>query len=327
MKIAWLVVLLLLVACSGQSATSVSSPTVASPTPAPSTSSASCRLAVISGAPGQGSGPQTPGFLTIPGLSFTPAADAAGGMFYDRPLKRWLLWSPPAVSEDGLTYAYIDGDKTSSRLHLVDLKTNKDRVLAEGGPWRLVGLLPDAVYVMSIEYLPDSPAFGVMVKGRGLWKVPLEGGAAVQLTNDTRGWVYVSTGAAWASSGTLDVAGGPSDVFRLDLQTREVTTWFARGTRSRLLAVDASGVPLIMNETDLNELWRVPSPSAGVKVWSAAPKAMGPYAPVAVDGSVVWFSSRSTAREWGIYRYSAEKGVESMASFTDRPVSVAGPCA
>ncbi|GAC1666115.1 MAG: hypothetical protein PVS2B1_24840 [Candidatus Dormibacteraceae bacterium] len=316
-----LCLVMLLVACGGQPAASVPSPTnrptVSSPIPSPSTSSTTCRLPILAGQTGQPGTPQAPGFFALSTLDITQDTDAgSGARFYDRQLKRWLPADPQAVSEDGSSYAYVDGDTSTSRLHLVDLVANKDRVLAEGGPWRLVGLQPDGAYVA-----------GIADKSRGLWKVALEGGAPLQLTNDTRSWVNVSKGAAWASVGAMDPGRGLSDVFRLDLQTRQVTTWFARGTRSVLLGFDENGVPLIMNERDVNELWRVPSPEAGVMVWSGAPTAMGPYAPAALDGSVVWFSSRNSASDSGIYRYSAEKGVQLVATFVNRQVSVAGPCA
>ena len=136
-------------------------------------------------------------------------------------------------------------------------------MLAEGGPWNVIGLQPDAVYVTRVEFLPESPAFGLLVQPRGLWKVPVSGGAAVQLTNDTLGWAYVSNGAAWALSRSLNIAGAPSDVLRLDLQIRQLTTWFAPGKRVVVLAIDSIGVPLIMSEADSNELWRVPASTSG----------------------------------------------------------------
>ena len=183
----WLAALaLLVVACS------VQPPGSASTTPSPST----CRLPVISGSIGQGSGPQTAGFLTLPGagFNFSPAGDAGDGMYYDKPLARWVPWGPPALSSDGTSYAYVEGDQTRSRVHLVDVRTKRDTQLAEGGPWRLVGLATGAIYLMRIEYF-DTAAYGLMAFGRGLWKLPLTGGVAEQLTSDSRGWT-LGPGAA-----------------------------------------------------------------------------------------------------------------------------------
>jgi hypothetical protein len=311
---------LLVVACSTQ-------PSATAPTHSGSTSSNACRLPIRYVSIDQGVEKVQAGFVTLPGSLLTPAGNAGEGLYYNRTLARWVEWAPAVQSDDGSSYAYVDGDRSSSRLHIVDLRANKDRVLAEGGPWNVIGLQPDAVYVTRVEYLPDSPAFGVLVKPLGLSKVPLAGGGEVQLTDDTRAWVYVSQGAAWALSRSLNIAGAPSDVLRLDLQTKQVTTWFAPGKRTAVLAIDSSGVPLIMSEADTYDLWRVPAPNRAVKVWSAADNSMGPYDPAAVDGSVIWFSSHSMARESGIYRYSPEKGIELVANFKDRLVWVAGPCA
>ena len=301
---------LLLLACSSQPSAS------ASPSPW------SCRLAVVQGTKDTGFVPGNPGFLSLPGLSFSPALDAGDGRFYDRPLKRWVPMGPPALSEDGLLYAYVDGDQTSTRLHLVDLKSNIDRILAQGGPWRVVGVQPDAVYIDLIKYLPYSEAYGVLTEDQGLWKVPPDGGPPVELSSDPRGWL-VAGGAAWGG-GYLDIAGGPNDIVRLDLHTMKVTTWFKPGKRSRILAVDSAGVPLILAEAADEEVWSVPAPAGAVEVWSGPGDGPRPEVLGAVDGGVTWFTGGSLT-SWTIYRYSS-RGLEIVATFTD-PVMVAGPCA
>src|SRR6266849_3647778 len=211
--LAWLG--MLLVACSAQPSGSTSSAS-ASPT------SASCRLAVIQGSPGQGSGPQTPGFLTIPGDQFTAATEAGQAMYYDRPLKRWVRGGPPALSADGLSYAYVEGDTTSSKVHLLDTRSGSDRVVASGGPWQGIGLDPDWFYVMRVQYI-DSAAYGQLPIGKGLWKLPLNGGSPVQLTSDSRAWVWFAKGGVYGAGSTADVAGGPNDVVRFDVKTLQVT--------------------------------------------------------------------------------------------------------
>jgi hypothetical protein len=247
-------------------------------------------------------------------------------MYYDRPLARWVPWGPPALSSNGRSYAYVDGVQNSSRVHFVDIVHKSDTVLNEGGPWRLVGLGPDAVYLMRIEFLPESPAYGVLVKGRGLWMVPLKGGVPTQLTADNREWT-LGNGAAWGGGSTIDVAGGPNDIVRFDLNTKQSKIWFAPGMRSRVLAIDSGGAPLIMSEAADEELWLVPSPDGAVKVWSGPTDGPRPYVPVAADDGALWFSSSSMMRTWTIFRYTVAAGLEVMANFTDHPVTVAGPCA
>src|SRR2546422_2102807 len=226
-------------ACSQQPAASTSA--------APVTPTPQCRLAVIQGSPGQGAGPRTPGFLTIPGAVFSPATDAGDGMYYDKPLQKWVPAGPPALSADGLSYAYVGGDTTSSQVHLVDLRSGSDRIISSGGPWRLAGVASDAVYIMRVEYV-DSPAYGRLAQGKGLWKLALNGAALTQLTSDARGWLWFADGAVYGGQSTMDVAGGPNDVVRFDLRTMQVTTWFSHQVRSRLLAVDTTGAALIMGE-------------------------------------------------------------------------------
>lgn len=247
-------------------------------------------------------------------------------MYYNKQLGRWVPWGPPALSSDGASYAYVDGVQNSSRVHLVDIAKQRDTVLAEGGPWRLVGLASDAVYLMRIEFLPASPAYGVIAAGRGLWKLPVTGGVAEQLTTDGRNWT-LGPAAAWGGGSTIDVAGGPNDIVHFDLITKQSTIWFAPGRRSRVLAIDSGGAPLIMSEADNEELWRVPAPNGAVKIWSGSTDVPRPDGQVAVDGGAVWFSSANTTRTWTIFRYTAAAGLEVMANFSDHPVSVAGPCA
>lgn len=311
---------LLVVACSQQATGSESS--------APAPTSNVCRLAVIQGSPGQGAGPQTPGFLTLPGKGFTPATDAGDGMFYDKPLKRWVPWGGPGLSADGKRYAYaefLSATKTS-RIHLVDVLAGSDVVVASGGPWVGVGLEGDAFYVMRIE-LMTTVAYGDIEVGKGLWKVPLDGGAPTQLTSDARHWAWVANGGVYGDESTVDVAGGPNDVVRYDLHTGQVTTWFDQHQRSRVLAVDATGAALIIAEADQENVLRAPQAGSSVLVWSGPTDGLRPEGPVAVDGTDVWLSGSSLAREWAIYHYSVEKGMHQAASFTDGPVSVAGPCA
>ncbi len=325
----------LLVACSSQSAASVSSPGASAVSASPragvvsdgpvsaSPVSSGCRLAVMQQPPSKEAGP---GFLTLPAASLSSAADAGAGMFfYDRQLQRWVPDGPPGLSPDGLRYAYVEGDRTTSRAHLVDLAAGSDRVVASGGPWRAVGLASDAIYVMRIEY-QDSVAFGTLQIGRGLWRVPLDGTAPSQLTTDARGWDWVSGDGVFGGDITTNIAGAPNDIVRLDMQTRQQTTWFSHNVRSRLIAVDPSGAAFIITDANDEELWRVTRPGTETEIWSGATDGIQPDGPVAVDGSDVWFSSSSVTPGSAIYNYSAQNGLRQAASFNDRTITVAGPC-
>lgn len=326
------VVAFFVVACSTQQPIAASSPGPAgampSASPGASIASSTCRLPVIQGSAGQGSGPQTAGFLSLPGNQFTSAPDAGSGMFYDRPMKRWIDWGPPAMSLDGTRYAYSEfiTDTKTSRVHLIDVASGSDRIVASGGPWLGVGLDGDAFYVERIELI-TSAAYGTIEVGKGLWRVPLDGTQPNQLTSDALNWAWVGEGAAFADRSTVDVAGGPNTVTRLDLKTLQETTLVDAHARTNLLAVDAGGAVLAMSEAADEELWRSAEPGKAVKVWSGSTDAIRPGGPVAIDGSDVWFSSDSPTSSWAIYHYSERAGLQQAALFTDRPVTVAGPCA
>jgi len=162
---------------------------------------------------------------------------------------------------------------------------------------------------------------------KGLWKMPLDGSQSTQLTTDSRNWAWVSGGGVYGDRFSGDVAGAPNDVVRFDLRTRQLTSWFNPQMRSRLLAVDATGAALVITEGSDDEIWRVKGPGNAVKVWSGPPDGIRPDGSVAVDGTGVWLTGASFAREWAIFHFTPGGGMQQVATFTDRPISVAGPCA
>jgi len=305
-----------LVACS-------TAPTAENAATKPSLSS--CRLAVIQGSPGQGSGPQTPGFLTIPGDQFIPAADADGGLFYDRALKRWIPAGPQSLTPDGRHYIYADHVGSTSTFHVVDLAADADRVVGPPGLWVGAGVDDNALYAMRVEFI-ESQAYGTTEKSLGLWKLPLDGSAPVQLTSDSRRWTWAAAGGVYGDITTGDVAGAPNDIARFDLSTQKFEVLYEPGARARLLAVDEKGTAFVLTESGDEQLWRVSGPNAAIKIWAGTSDGIRPEGPVAVDGSEVWFSSSSMRTTWAIFHYSPRNGLEQMATFSDRPVSVAGPC-
>src|SRR2546421_5535246 len=232
----------------------------------------------MQGAPGQGSGPQTPGFLTVPGNQCTPAIGAGSAIFYDKQLDQWIPRNSSTLSPDGTSYVYLEGDVNTSRIHLVNIRTKADVVLASGGPWQGVGFDADWFYVMRLEFV-DSAAYGRLGISKGLWKVPLAGGSPVQLTSDARGWVAVAHGGVYGAGITGDVAGGPNDVGRLDVKTMQITTWFDKHARSRVLAVEANGAALVMTEAGAEEMWWVTAPGSAGGVWSGPTDAVRPGPP------------------------------------------------
>jgi hypothetical protein len=314
-RLAWLA--LAMVACSTQPQTGGAGPTT-SP-------SVACRLPVIAASHGEGSGPLQPGFISLPATTFTPDPASAGGSFYDQALQRWVAVGPPTLSADGLSYAFFDGGTKPGNLELADLASGGFRLLATGGPWQVVGTGRDAVFVMQMEYV-ESAAYGRLGISHGLWKVPVSGGAPVKLTGDSLDWSWVDGRAVYAAGDTQDMAGGPNPVVRFDLSTGRVGTWFDGGARTSVLVVDTAGTALVITEGAEEALWRIPATGGPVKVWSGAPDSIHPWAPVAVDGAGVWFSSASSAPQWAIYHYTPSTGLRQVAAFPDHPVTVAGAC-
>lgn len=128
-----------------------------------------------------GNGKNISGFITYPDGTFTPDptsdpatnpyrgpnTSAIGWSFtptYDWPAGRWLPIPQPFLSSDGATYAYdervyppvgptpINGPgpgPTAARIHVVDVATNKDRILIDGPPsWSVVAFQNQLVYLM-----------------------------------------------------------------------------------------------------------------------------------------------------------------------------------
>lgn len=304
-------------------ACSLSPPAASSPTLTPVAQL--CRLPVIQGSKGQGAGPQQQGFLTLPGRVFTAAPDAGDGMYYDTTLKRWVPQGPPALSPDGRLYAYVDGSRTESWVHLRDLGAGTETILAAGGPWQLVGLNSSSAFAMRIEYV-DTTAYGTIAVSHGVWQLPLDGTRPMQITSDSLSWLWVDDRAIYAAGSTADVAGHVAPVVRYDLATGKVSQWFDSPGRVITLTVDANGYGLVTTESNDEELWRLPPQGDAVKVWSGPLNAIRPGGPVVVEGSGAWFNSSSPTPAWAIYHYSPTRGLEQVALFTDRPVTVAGAC-
>lgn len=308
----------LVAACAQGPGASVS--TAATPSPS------ICTLPVIQGSPGQGSGPQTPGFLTIPGGQFTAAVGAGdSALSFDHALHRWVPATEQSLTPDGLRYIYAEHAGTLSTFHVVDLSTGNDRAFGPTGQWVAAGLDNTALYAMRVD-LVESPAYGTVEISKGLWSIPLDGSVPTQLTSDSRRWAWVSAGGVYGDSPTGNIAGAPNDIARLDSATGQVSVWFDQHARSTIIAVDDQGAAFVLTESADEELWRVTGPNVASKIWSGPTSAVRPDGDVAAAGSDVWFSGSSLSPLWAVFHYSTALGLEQVATFTDRPVTVAGTC-
>jgi len=303
-----------LVACSADQAASIVSPT-------PSPVSEACTLPVLQSPPGMSDEHSQFGFVTFPGGVFAPAPDVEG-LYYDKPLGRWVQSLPPFIAPDGLHYGYED----SRQVHLVDARTGSDRVIASLD-WEAsaVGIGQDAFFVRR-----EGPTanFAAM----GLWEVPFDGRPPVQLTNDSRRWMWVSGGAVYGEASVANES-KPNDIVRLDLSTRRLTVWFDEKASTRVLGVDEHGDGFVTtwaynrSGLDFASVWRVSASGAAIQLWSGYENDLHPFDPLAFDSSGAWLSSTvDDTPASAIFHWSPAAGLVEVAKFADHWIHVAGPC-
>jgi hypothetical protein len=250
-----LLTLVLTAACSGGSGTARVTQSPSSPAPAISPSSGTptgnlsdlaCRLPINSptSSPNEPSG----GWVTFPGGDFARDPASLSGRLsahvpsYDRALSRWVPVEYAYVAPDGASYIlHNDTSLPDNGFYLVDVKTGTRKFALTGagpprapGSWTLIEYAQEGVYLWStgIATVP------------GLWLLePMTG--AVRLIDGSHYWSEVAGGAAWA----LDPAGGaPSStyrIYRLDLGSGAVTTWYEGSTPIRLLSPTPDGDVLV----------------------------------------------------------------------------------
>jgi len=301
----------------------------------PSPSAAACRLpVVVSDVDGTNT---RPAFLSLSTGSIEFVTGGEGGI-YDAPLGRWVVADRRGLAPNGLTYAYVDGDTTMSRVHLVDLLTGIDRVITSGGPWAIVGLRSDDLYLMKLVYGPPSPAFGSVSTPQGLWMMPLTGGAPRRLTSDHRSWSAVGTSAAWGSEFNAadpqpyggDGGFAPNQIVRLDLATADVATWLYRpGFGAFVIGLYQSDIPFVAAQNgSVQELWALSSANPTEPLWSGAWGELGPSEPMVADSGIVWLSGFIPEPPYSpaIFRWTDTTGFQMVARFKDLRITVAGPC-
>lgn len=250
-----------------------------------------------------------------------------GGVSFDTVERRWVPASASQVSPDGSTYAYATFDSGAGHLHLVNIATGTERILAAPAPpapfqgFNVADFTPAGIYLVAnqVDRLPT-----------GAWLIDPATGiirALAQVENLLR----IRDGYAW----TLRVdprdpspphpgKGTPGDsLVRVDLNTRAETIWFYRpGEQVALQGLDSQGRALVASfdpttgipiDTRLVQS----AGSAGVLISS------GPLGVGAAKGTRLWLVGTT-----GIYLYSAEWGLQKVMKFTSGSgqVSPVGPC-
>jgi hypothetical protein len=282
------------------------------PSPTQNPAVLNCRLPI---ALTMNNGGKNPAFIQFPQATLTAATIPSfvgtqlrgyGAPAYDQPLATWLPVPPAYVSPDGARYAYTDADwtagiPTSTRVHVVDVRSGRDRVVFDKGAYDVVAFTATGVFV--VHHLPQTDS------SDGLWLLNPDTGTLRKLTSAGTEWFTVGADAAW--SGELvpgDTTPGKIQadrLIRLDLQTGAVTPWFYRPNQQiAVLGLDSEGRPLIeVGSETKTELWLVTAPSAATLInsgggWGAA-DSLGPYWPVVADSHGVWMN---TTKGIALYR-------------------------
>lgn len=239
-------------ALSSPSSTAAPSPlpTQSPSPPAGIASTLTCRLPVISPAT---SGAPPGGWITFPDGQFARDPTSLPGRLqshvpsYDRAIGRWVPVEYNNVAPDGATYV-LHGDQSlpTNGFYLVDARTETRRLilLADGPPqapgsWTVVRYAREGVYLWSVG----------MLTVPGLWLLnPLTG--TVRLVDGSHYWAMVDGGVAWAVDPPFGGSPGSiSTIYRLDLATGQVSTWYQTNVAMSLLSpTPDAGVLIVYGE-------------------------------------------------------------------------------
>ncbi|HYS98974.1 MAG TPA: hypothetical protein VEM94_11265 [Candidatus Dormibacteraeota bacterium] len=143
------------------------------------------------------------------------------------------------VAPDGATYALF-GDETTEvpyALYVVDAKTGKRRLIASakapGNEWQFVlDYASEGIYLAA-------PGDGMAPPVPGLWLVDPKAGG-IRLINSSHVWFKVAGGAAWSIEPWAPGAASYK-VYRLDLRSGQVATWYETKTAIRPVSPTAEG--------------------------------------------------------------------------------------
>ena len=297
------------------------SPGVTPPAGAPS--GLACRLPVDS--PTYSSTEPPGGWITFPGGDFGRDPESMAGRLnahvpsYDRQFSRWVPVEYQNVAPDGATYIlHNDSSLPDNGFYLVDVKSGTRKfVLTGDGPpqapasWTIVEYAQEGVYLWStgIATVP------------GLWLLdPSQG--TVRLIDGSHYWGAVANGAAWAIDPPFggSPAVGAYGIYRLDLGSRTVTTWYQGSTPIRILSPTPDGDVLVSyGEYNSGRLELLSSPNNLVPL------------DVPPDFPQIYFAWLETPGVWlpfpqnGLALYEKGQGVR-VVSRSVSVFSVAGGC-
>lgn len=330
--------ILLLAACgnpqpplAGSSPSESANSASATASAAPTATATGCRLPIwlYDRSTNTGSGY----YLPVPGSELVPAKPPVTSpntyASYVSAADRWFPVPRSLVAPDGKHYAYNEasGNPEVDRVHVVDVATGEDHVIAQGSV--------DTGY-LAFDFEADGLYVGRPNNGPGtapgLWRLDPVSGAATAI--DAHSWGWISVGYAYAvvanPTDPVVVQGGQQadTLLRLDIRTHTVQQWFRkRGVFLNVRGFDWSGRPLVVVGDTLADLFVIsgqdtaePLPGGSRDVTFSY---VYPSLVASPDG--FWF-----AADQGVYGFSAKTGFQQLwndpAVKTVLPM-VAGPCA
>src|ERR1700730_5685165 len=225
-----------------------SSHTIGYPSASPSAaSSLTCRLPVLS--PTTSTEPVPVGWIYFPDGQFVRDPASLPGRLqthvpsYDIAISDWVPVELKNVAPDGASYV-LHADPSlpkPSGFYIADATTGTRKlILAADGPpqapasWDVVDYASAGIYLSSngIKTVP------------GLWLLDPHTGKVI-LVEGSHYWSMAAVGAAWALDPPFGASAASYNVYRLDLRTHEVSTWYKSSTPVRLLSPTPDGDVLI----------------------------------------------------------------------------------
>src|SRR4029077_15064106 len=253
---------------------------------------------------------------------------------YDAPLGRWVPVSFQQLTPDGKQYSYAEwvmptvqnGPPTGPsaiKIHVVDVAAATDRVVYTTSSQLLsvVAYEPGGIYVTNQCWEGCGGVGGLWLldPSTGQLKTVLGGDA------DHTDWRWIANGFAWGTGPWGDKIA--TTVFRLDLSTGVVTSWFTPSNSASVdvVAVDAQGFPLIETQDPYSgavELWDRTGSSAGTRIFASS--TVVHFGPATSGGCGTWIGSTN-----GLYELTSEGTLQLLQAALALPpdgLEVSGPC-
>ena len=239
---------------------------------------------------------------------------------YDYAVHRWVPTLPPLVAPDGSRYAYND----RSGLHVVDIRSGTDRVIADSDP--ASGF--EALDFDSAGIYADRPFEGPGSPG-GLWRLDPATGSATEIESSKR-WRWIGHRYAFETQPNptdpvAEQGGQVADtLYRLDLSTGNVEEWLhRRGVQLFGLGLDTRDRPLVAVSIEPAQIVTVTGRDTTQPMELGTTISFRFNSSFLADETGVWI-----AADQGVFRYTASEGARLLWSRPSNSViaTIVGGC-